>query len=168
MRKWLWLVTGLAAIGLTAIACGGNSDGDGNTAEEGSAPTGLTQRDSGEGGVTVQVTWLTAADIEGDGDLVEAAGPYDAQSYLLLRVQMDTHSGELSSYDVAAGSELAVDGGPRQVAVGWRPVSDSAHHRDGLLVFERPESASSVELVLKELAGAPERLFRWAPAEVEQ
>ena len=158
----LWLLVGLAAIAVTAVACAGSSDGDSDTAEE-EAPTGLTQSDSGEGGVTVQVTWLATSDFEGDADLVEAAGSYDAQSYLLLRVQMDTHSGDLSSYDLVAGSELAVDGGPPQAAVGWRPLSDSTHHREGLLVFERPEGASSVELALNDLAGAPPRLFRWAP-----
>ena len=158
----LWLLVGLAAIAVTAVACGGGSDGDSDTAEE-AAPTGLTQSDSGEGGVTVEVTWLATSDFEGDADLVEAAGSYDAQSYLLLRVQMDTHSGDLSNYDVVAGSELAVDGGPPQVPVDWRPVSDSTHHREGLLVFERPEGASSVELALNDLAGAPPRLFRWAP-----
>jgi hypothetical protein len=155
-------VAGFLAIALVAVACIGGDDGNSSTIPE--APsTDLTQRDGGEGGVTVQVTWLTAADFESDGDLAEAAAPYDVGSYLLLRVRMDTHSGDLNRYDLLASSELIADGRAPQAALAWRPLSDGGHHRDGLLVFERPQGAASIELVLKDLAGAPRRVFRWAP-----
>lgn len=111
--------------------------------------------------MTVQVTWLTAGEFEGDGDLVEAAAPYDAGSYLLLEVRMDTHSGDLSGYDLVASSEMVVGGAPPQPAVAWRSLSDDSHHRRALLVFERPQNSASVEVALKDLAGVPRRVFRW-------
>jgi hypothetical protein len=111
----------------------------------------------------VQVTWLTAADLEGDSDLADAAASYDVASYLLLRVRMDTHSGDLNSYDPMAGSELVADGATAQPAFAWLSLSDNAHHRDGVLVFERPQGAGSVELTLRDLSGVARRVFRWAP-----
>ena len=163
MRSSTWLIATLSAITVAvAAACSGG--GGGETATPATSPsTGLTQRDNGEGGVTVQVTWLTAAELDTDGDLADAAASYPIESYLLLRVTMDTHSGSLSSYDPAAGSELVAGGGPPQSAVAWLPLSDNAHHREGLLVFQRPQGAASVELALNGLAEAPQRVFRWAP-----
>jgi hypothetical protein len=161
MRSWFWLVAGLAVAALATVACtGGGGEG---ASSVGAPSTNLTQTDSGEGGVTVQVSWLTAAELEADGDLPDAAASYDAASYLLLRVRMDTHSGDLGDYDPAAGSELVADGGKTQPAVSWLPLSDNAHHRDGVLVFERPRGAGSVQLTLSDLAGVAQRVFRWAP-----
>ena len=162
MRTWTWLIAILSTIAVVAAACGGGGGGS-SVAPPTSQSTGVTQHDNGEGGVTVQVTWLTSAELDTDGDLREAAASYPIESYLLLRVRMDTHSGSLSSYDPATSSELVVAGGSPQSAVAWRALSDSSHHRDGLLVFERPQGASSVELALKGLAGAARRVYRWAP-----
>jgi hypothetical protein len=162
MRSWFWLVAGLAVAALAAVACTGGGGGE-SAAPAGAPSTSLTQSDGGEGGVTVQVTWLTAADLQADGDLADAAASYDAASYLLLRVRMDTHSGDLNGYDPVAGSELVSDGGTAQPAVSWHSLSDDAHHRDGVLVFERPQGAGSVELTLRDLAGVARRVFRWAP-----
>ena len=162
MRSGFWLVAGLVVVALTGVACTGGGSGEG-AAPEGVPSTSLTQSDSGEGGVTVQVTWLTAADLQADGDLADATASYDVASYLLLRVRMDTHSGDLSSYDPVAGSELVTDGGTAQPAASWLSLSDNAHHRDGVLVFERPRGAGSVELTLRDLVGVARRVFRWAP-----
>jgi len=162
MMSWFWLVAGLVVVALTGVACTGGGGGE-SAAPAGVPPTSLTQSDGGEGGVTVQVTWLTAADLEGDADLTDAAASYDAASYLLLRVRMDTHAGDLDSYDPVAGSELAADGGTAQPAVSWLSLSDDAHHRDGVLVFERPQGTGSVELALRDLADVAQRVFRWAP-----
>lgn len=163
MKIRTWVVGTLAAAALIAAACGVEGNGDGVTAPQAPSP-GLTQRDGGEGGVTVELTWLTAAELARNPDLVDAAVPHDGSSYLLLRVRMDTHSGDLNRYDLLASSELAVDGGQPQAPVAWHPLSDNAHHREVLLVFERPRPGSSVEVALKGLAGVPRRAFHWSPA----
>lgn len=162
MRTWIWLAAALSAAVLVAAACTGEGGGSGGAPAQGSS-IGATQRDGGEGGVTVQLTWLATADLTGDGRLAGAAAPHDAESHLLLRVRMDTHSGDLTSYDMLAGSEMLVDGGPPLAPVAWHPLSDDSHHLEALLVFERPEGASSVEVALKDLSGVPRRVFRWAP-----
>jgi hypothetical protein len=49
----------------------------------------------------------------------------------------------------------------------WESISDDRHHRAGVLVFARvtpdgaPLDAGAVELVMKGIAGVPERVFRW-------
>jgi len=162
MKTWTWLVAALSAITVAAAACTGGGGGSSVSPATSPAP-GLTQSDSGEGGVTVEASWLTAAELDADSDLADAAAAYPIESFLLVRVRMDTHSGDLSSYDLAAGSEMVVDGGPPQAAVAWRPLGGSSHHREALLVFERPQGAASVEVTLKDLAGVARRVFRWAP-----
>ena len=104
----------------------------------------LTQTDSG-GGVTVKVTYLNPQ------------GTEDAR----FDIALDTHSVNLDALDLKAVSLL-------RDAVGntYRPIrienKGSGHHRQVILVFQKPSGeVSKLELVIKEIAGVKERLFRW-------
>jgi hypothetical protein len=83
---------------------------------------------------------------------------------------MDTHSVPLDSYPIEKLALLRNDAGDTVSALGWGNPQGSGHHRSGLLTFPAasgqgraligPETRY-VELILKDLAGLPERTLRW-------
>ena len=116
------------------------------------AGTGATQRSEG-GQVTVAVTWGG-----------EEAGP-------VFRVVMDTHAVDLDGYDLRQLAVLRVADGREVRPSGW-DAPKGGHHREGALTFPAtlPDgsptlgpSTGPVELVIRDVAGVPERTFRWMP-----
>jgi hypothetical protein len=110
----------------------------------GAAAPGLTRTHSG-GGVTVKVTYLNPQ------------GKDDAR----FQVVLDTHSGDLDVYDLKALSTLRDDSG-REYQPAQVENKGSGHHREATLTF--PKTASETkrpELVIKDVAGVKERVFRW-------
>ncbi len=80
---------------------------------------------------------------------------------LRFSVALDTHSVNLDGYDLKALSYVRNDSG----AV-LRPSSvenkGSGHHREVIVVFPRPSGNWRwLELVIKDVAGMKERIFRW-------
>ena len=110
----------------------------------GAAAPGLTRTDSG-GGVTVKVTY------------VHSQGEEDAR----FEVALDTHSVNLDAYDLKTLSVVRDDTGK-----SYQPLKTetkgSGHHREATLTFPKisPE-ASVLELVITDVAGVKERVFRW-------
>jgi hypothetical protein len=104
-----------------------------------------------EGGmVTVFATWAGPA-----------AGP-------VFKIALDTHSVNLDGYDLAKQAVLRVDG--REVAATAWDAPKGGHHRSGNLVFPTSGAdgaptigagARAVEVVVRDVAGVPERTFRW-------
>lgn len=122
-------------------------DGSSSTAAGDGA---ATQRIDG-GNVTVEATW--------DG---VSAGP-------IFAVALDTHAVDLDGVDLGALALLRVDG--REVApLGW-DAPKGGHHRSGRLTFPATvdgtptigPGSTSVELIVRNVAGVPERVFRWMP-----
>lgn len=117
----------------------------------------MTQRNSG-GGVQVTVTFLNPTD----------PGTLEDLAFALV---LDTHAGDLSTYDVAAQSVLTNDRG-ETIAAGftWRADQESGHHRKGQLQVKNQTASGEpfwdsgtkvVALELKNLAGVPVRRFEW-------
>lgn len=107
-------------------------------------PIEPTIRDSGAGGVTVEATWLGQQE---DGGLA-------------FKVALDTHSVDLSRFDVATNLVLRDDGGRELQAGSWQDERLNSHHRAGLVRFPAlpPGGATGrVTLVVRNLAGVPER-----------
>jgi len=119
----------------------------------------LTQKDDGAGGVTVEVTWVTADQLQ-SGDMERARGR-DLSKELLFLVTMDTHSGDLAQYDLKAVSVLRDSEGREFVPQAWEGWEEGGHHRQGLLVFQRPPTTGGVQLTILGVAGTPQRVFRW-------
>lgn len=108
------------------------------------AVPGLTQTDSG-GGVTVKVTYQNPQ------------GTEDAR----FDIALDTHSVNLDALDLKAVSLLRDEAGNT-----YQPTrienKGSGHHRQVILVFPKPSGeVKKLELVIKDIAGVKERLFRW-------
>jgi hypothetical protein len=108
-----------------------------------SAVSDQTQTVSG-GGVTVEVTYL-------------AQTPDESR----FSVVLDTHSVNLDAYDLKALSFLRDDTGLTMEPTGAENKG-SGHHREIILTFPRPSlNRKWLELVIKDIAGAKERTFRW-------
>ena len=123
------------ALNLASVLAGAESFG--------AAAPGSTQTVSG-GGVTVKVTYLAQTEHESRFSVV-----------------LDTHSVNLDGYDLRALSVLRDDTG-----LSMQPTEvenkGSGHHRETILTFPRPAlDRKWLELVLKDIAGAKERTFRW-------
>ena len=110
----------------------------------GAAAPGLARADSG-GGVTVKVTYL------------HPQGEDDAR----FEVVLDTHSVSLDAYDLKTLSVVRDDTGKSYQATRAENKG-SGHHREATLTFPKlsPE-ARVLELVIKDVAGVKERVFRW-------
>lgn len=109
------------------------------------AASGSTQTVSG-GGVTAKVTYLNPKSGE------------DAR----FAVVLDTHSVNLDAYDLKAVSALRDETG-REYLPAEIENKGGGHHREITLVFPRlPAEAKRIELVIKEVAGVKERVFRWS------
>lgn len=148
------LVVALAAaavVSLLLTACGGSgSAGAPPGATASVASSAATQTNEG-GNVTVKVTW------QGTN-----AGP-------VFTVALDTHSVNLDSYDLRQLAVLRTDQGVEVSPSGW-DAPNGGHHREGRLTFPTTtadgkqvlgQSTRTIELVIRNVAGVPERTFRW-------
>ncbi len=172
-RHRVWAAIALAlTLSLVLAACGGSnsapaapagSSGPKQTAggsvaanpSEGAQQaktSGSTQTSEG-GAVTVEVTWGG-----------RNAGP-------VFQVAMDTHSVDLDGYDLAKLAVLRTDNGQEVKPSSW-DAPKGGHHRSGTLTFPAQASDGSpligpntrtIELVIRGVAGVPERVFRWTP-----
>jgi len=114
----------------------------------------LTQRDRGEGAVEIEVTLV----LPGSPD----AAKYGAQTQTVFFVSMNTHSVDLTGYDLVKVSELLA-AGRTLTPTRWVSTSDDSHHRAGALLFPKVDRGVVLELRIKTIAGVPVRTFRWAP-----
>jgi hypothetical protein len=111
--------------------------------------SGSTQvRDGGQ--VSVAVTWKGPE-----------AGP-------VFEVTMDTHSVDLDSMDLARLATLKTPAG--ELAPSNWSAPRGGHHRAGTLTFaaiagdgRSTIGSGPVELVIRDVAGVPERSFQWQP-----
>lgn len=122
--------------------------GEGTTPAQ-TAP-GIEQRSEG-GGVTVSATYLGRS-----GETIR------------FQVKLDTHSADLSGFDLKNSVALRNDGGTAVRPMDPRAVG--GHHAEGELAFPATDSngravagdgAQYLELVVLNLAGIPERVLRW-------
>lgn len=130
---------------------------------------GFTKRHSGEGGVSIEVTFMAPAYFQAFSNPSEAQ-KYELQKYLVFRISLDTHSIDLSKYDMRKITFLRDDKGYLYSAVLWIPQSDDSHHRAGIITFPRGDPQGNsiidqrtryIEIVVRDVAGVSERVLRW-------
>jgi len=114
--------------------------------------TSLT-RVNDEGAVDIEVTPLN---LEAPGDTLD------------FQVALNTHSVDLS-FDLAALAVLRNDRGGEVTGSAW-DGGRGGHHLSGRLSFSARDSAGAplvtadtryIELLIRDVAGVPERVFRW-------
>ncbi len=143
-RAALLTVAGLALVAVAAAACSGGGQAEPGPSGETKASQQLTQV-AEAGGVTVEATWLT----EGDLDDVDAdVSAYPLREFILMRIGLDTHSGDLGEIDME-GTPLLRQQGAELPPEAWLSSSDASHHRAGVLVFPRELGGGPVELALE-------------------
>jgi hypothetical protein len=99
-----------------------------------------------EQAVTVEVTPLNLA---------------EGGTTLKFEVAFNTHSVDLG-FDPAALSVLRDAQGLEYPATTWEGDPAGGHHRSGTLHFELPQvPTDAVEVIIRDVAGVPERVFRW-------
>lgn len=162
MRRHLFAVLVLLLAVMAATGCSGQdksaSPGAGTPIES------LTRVDGGQNGVTIEATWVTPSHLEQMPK--ESLQSYLAQGAVLVHLTLDTHSVDLSKYDLARLATLAGQTGGVG-ATGWVGIEEDSHHRDGVLVFPGwsnecwAEAQGKAELTLRDIAGMAERVFRW-------
>jgi hypothetical protein len=110
----------------------------------GASAGALTQTQSG-GGVTVKATYLNPK----------------ASDDVRFEVILDTHSANLDGYDLKSLSLLRDEAGKTYEVVETENKG-SGHHREITVIFSKPApEAKRLELVIKDIAGIRERIFRW-------
>lgn len=130
--------------------------GDGaSTTAGGSDP--LVQRSSG-GGIEVAATLATPGRLKTMDQT--KAGTVDLGSEVAIILALDTHQGDLRSFDFAGAARLQTNDGQEEKPIRWVLTSDNAHHLEGMLVFARQPRAKTV-LDLSGLGGVPQRLFEF-------
>ena len=103
-----------------------------------------TSRSVAGGSVSAKVTYLMQTEHESQFSVV-----------------LDTHSVNLDIYDLKALSLLRDDTGLKMQPTGAENKG-SGHHREILLTFPRPSLEWKwLEVVIKDVAGVKERVFRW-------
>lgn len=74
---------------------------------------------------------------------------------------LDTHSGSLDQDPVRIVSLLDDKGGIYQ-PIAWEGSGPGGHHREGTLIFNVVKPMPTYfELIIKDVGGIPERVFRW-------
>ncbi len=110
----------------------------------GEAPSGPKQSVQG-GGVTVDVTLLKERS--------------DAPTFLVI---LDTHSVNLDGYRFEEIVRLRDGRGGELAPAAVEGAKGSGHHREATVRFAWPDPRpAGLELVVKGVAGVPERIFRW-------
>ena len=104
-----------------------------------------------------------------DGQVTIAVALRDTRPDVVFAVTMDTHAVNLDGYDLAQVAVLRVNQGQETRPSAW-VAPPGGHHREGTLTFPGTAadggpllgpSVGAIELVIRDVAGVPERVFRW-------
>lgn len=101
---------------------------------------------AGNGGVTVAVIYLNPGE--------------DSPSF---EIKLDTHTVELDQYKLESIVSLRDDKGKEYGTPLAESAAGSGHHRSGVVKFKGADisQAKAIELVIKDVAGVKERVFRF-------
>ncbi|MBI5682603.1 MAG: hypothetical protein HZC45_05505 [Deltaproteobacteria bacterium] len=93
----------------------------------------------------------------------EALG-YKVDEYAVFMVYLNTHQSKLLPFQMENLTILRDETGKEYKPISWKVTYESGdlHHREGVLVFPKVKTDKGfLEIVLKDLPGQKERLFRW-------
>ncbi len=154
-RKWIMFAGLFLLAGLLLAACGGTT----------AAPTA---NDSGQAASASSTTnsktesAFAAQTVEG-GSVAVKATPLKMQmnATLEFEIAMDTHSVDLAD-DMMKAVVLRDDSGMEYAPSVWDGPGAGGHHREGKIKFAPlTMNTKTLTLVVKNVAGVPERLYKW-------
>jgi len=123
--------------------------------------------DDGEGGVQVGVL-LGALEYFEATQNQEAIESFDLENNLVLKISMNTHSGDLREFPMLEKAELTVDDTIVKPN-NWELLSKDSHHLNGVLTFPAKgadgnriiQADSFVKLNIKDMREVSSRIFTW-------
>ncbi len=128
------------------------------------ASPGLVQQTQ-VGSIAVQATLLSPQSSSQDPKMAEIQKGLDTSKELGVGLALNTHSGDLSTIDLAAATVLRTPAG-ESAAVRWVPIGDNGHHRSGVLVFDAAKidlaAGGDLALIIKDPAGVLTAELDWA------
>ena len=145
--RWVGVI---ALVGLAVLVGVGLWVRSNSGASANSQPGAMMQTNE-DGQITVKATWQG-----------RSAGP-------VFAVEMDTHVVNLDGYDLRQIAVLRTDQGQEIQPVSWNAPT-GGHHRSGTLTFPATladgtplmgPNTRSIELIIRNVGGVPERTFRW-------
>jgi hypothetical protein len=118
---------------------------------------------SGEVFAAFTVQAKLSQQVAGGGVTVIATLLKEQTDTTAIKLVLDTHSANLDGYKLDEIAILQDDTGKSYPVVAVEQASGGGHHRQAVLRFGKvsPE-AKTVELVVKDVAGVKERIFRWS------
>lgn len=89
---------------------------------------------------------------------------YNVKEYTVFLVYLNTHQNKLLPFEMEKLAVFRDNTGMEYKPVEWKVTYESGnlHHREGVLVFPKVKTDKGfIEIVLRDLPGQKERLFRW-------
>lgn len=89
---------------------------------------------------------------------------------LVFELVLNTHSIDLSEYDIAKASRIFFDGSEKKTEFTWKPSSKDSHHMSGILIWngQMTVDLKEVNLRLVEIDSIPVRSFSWKSEDIYQ
>ncbi len=164
-RRSLLIVSLLAIVALVAVACSGTSAAPAPTSapavQQPAAQNNVQQPASAETGSS-DTTFKTQTVEEGSVTVAVTPVVLKTGEPLEFDIAMNTHSVDLSN-DMLKAVVLQDDTGKEYAPTAWDGPAEGGHHREGKIKFgELATGAKSVTLIVKGIAGVPERTFKWS------
>lgn len=118
----------------------------------------------GSGGLdTVEAQPGAKQSVSGGGVTVDVILLKEQSDAPTFQVSLDTHSVNLDAYRFEEIVRLRDGRGGELKPTAVEGAEGSGHHRKATIRFEWPEpKPKSLEVVVKGVAGVPERVFQWA------
>lgn len=124
---------------------------------------------AGRGGDVAAASALQAKlsqQVAGGGVTVVATLLKDRAEATAIKLALETHSVNLDGYRFEAIASLRDDAGKTYPVVAVEQATGGGHHRGAVLRFGKlSPDAKAIELIVKDVAGVKERIFRWSLAE---
>ncbi len=120
------------------------------------------------GGVQVKATYAPPEYFAATDD-TDGARRFQPETQIVFLLSFDTHSVDLTPFDVARSTRLVTSSGVAYGPLRWEATNDGNHHRSGVLIFPKTVDGvpvigagiTSLSLVIIDLAGIPSRSLTW-------
>lgn len=161
MKKYLVILT-LSLLALILAACGGQFA---DTTEVVQPPSAVAQEQptapAEEPGPPATLDTFDTQTSDAGQVVIDVTPRTFGQDAWDFEVALNTHSVSLN-FDLTTVSVLRCDQGQEYAPVAWEGSGPGGHHRSGVLKFAAVDHpVSLVEIVIRDVAEVPERIFRW-------
>lgn len=161
MRNRIFIVLGFVFLASTLLAAcaGANTTSSATTPTQGAAASNVPQPAQPNSDASISFDSQT---VEGGNVAVKVTLlQWQPNAPLEFDIAMDTHSVELAD-DMLKAVVLRDDSGLEYAPSAWDGPAGGGHHREGKIKFAPLTiEPKSLTLVVKNIAGVPERVFKW-------